>query len=183
MSAYLTDQEVISLVSAGNQNAFEILYKRYWADLYKLAFFILRNRDASKDIVQNVFVWVWEHKQDLEIQYPKSYLRAAVKFKIANLIRSGNIQERFFEEVSKYNYSTSIPGSEEVAELKELNNIIQRAISQLPFKCKEIFLLSREANLSNREVANQLGVSIKTVESQITIALHRIRTNIGHFID
>jgi RNA polymerase sigma-70 factor (ECF subfamily) len=178
LTANTTDQELISLLSKGNQNAFDMLYKRHWADLYKLAFFILRDQDACKDIIQDVFVWVWEHRHGLEIQFPKSYLRAAVKFKIANYIRSGNIRESFFEEVAKYDYSTSMPGAEEFAELRELNNIIQQAICNLPVKCREIFRLSREANLSNREIAEQLGISIKTVENQITIALHRIRTNL-----
>ena len=178
MTASTTDQELIRLLSSGDQDAFDMLYKRHWADLYKFAFFILRDKDACKDIIQDVFVWVWEHKQDLEIQFPKSYLRAAVKFKIANYIRSGNIRESFFEEAAKYDYSTSMPGSEEFAEIRELNNIIQQAIFDLPAKCRKIFMLSREGNLSNKEIAEQLDISIKTVENQITIALHRIRTNV-----
>jgi RNA polymerase sigma-70 factor (ECF subfamily) len=178
LTSNATDQELISLLSTGNKDAFDILYKRHWADLYKFAFFILRDKDACKDIVQDVFVWVWEHKQGLEIQFPKSYLKSAVKFKIANYIRSGNIRESFFEEAAKYDYSTSMPGAEEFAELRELNNIIQQAILDLPLRCKEIFMLSREANLSNREIAEKLGISVKTVENQITIALHRLRNNV-----
>ncbi len=178
MTINTTDQELISLLSKGNQNAFDMLYKRHWADLYKFAFFILRDKEACKDIIQDVFVWVWEHKRELKVQFPKSYLRSAVKFKIANYIRSGNIRESFFEEAAKYDYSTSMAGGDEFAELKELNNIIRQAIFNLPAKCREIFMLSREANLSNREIAEQLGISVKTVENQMTIALHRIRTNI-----
>ena len=109
---------------------------------------------------------------------PKSYLKTAVKYKVANYIRSGNIRESFFEEASKFNYDTSVPGVDEFAEFKELNNIIQITVSKLPLKCQEIYRLSREGNLSNREIAEQLGISIKTVENQITIALHRIRANV-----
>lgn len=173
-----TDQELISLISRGDEDAFNILYNRHWAELYKFAFFILRDKDACKDIIQDVFVWAWEHKQNLAIQSPKSYLRAAVKFKIANYIRSGNIRESFFEEAAKFEYSASIPGAEEFAELRELHHIIQQVVVNLPSKCREIFRLSREGNLSNREIAEQLGLSVKTVENQITIALHRIRTNV-----
>jgi RNA polymerase sigma-70 factor (family 1) len=178
LTAYSTDQELICSISLGNKDAFSMLYDRYWSDLYKYAFFILKDQEACKDIIQDVFVWLWEHKQDLQIQSPKSYLRTAVKYKIANYIRSGNIRESFFEEVAKFNYETSIPGVDEFAELKELNNIIQITVSTLPLKCQEIYRLSREENLSNREIAEQLGISIKTVENQITIALRRIRSNV-----
>jgi RNA polymerase sigma-70 factor (family 1) len=155
-----------------------MLYKRHWAELYKFAFFVLRDKDACKDIIQDVFVWIWERKEELQIQCPKSYLRAAVKYKIANYIRAGKIKENFFKVAVKFDYSTSTPGSEEFVELRELNNIIQQAILHLPIKCRKIFMLSRDANLSNREISEQLGISVKTVESQITIAHQRLRTKI-----
>lgn len=165
-------------MSGGNENAFGMLYTRHWSDLYKFAYFILRDRDACRDIIQDVFVWVWEHRQGLIIQSPKSYLKTAVKYKIANYIRSGNIRESFFEEVAKFSHATSIAGVDEIAELKELNSVIQITVFNLPLKCREIYRLSREANLSNREIAEQLDISVKTVENQITIALHRIRMKV-----
>lgn len=179
MKANTTDQELTSLLCQGNEDAFRLLYERNWANLYKFAFTILRNKDACKDLIQDVFVWVWEHRRGLAIESPRSYLRAAVKYKIANYIRSGNIRENFFEEAAKFDFATSTPGSAEFTELKELNHIIQKVVINLPFKCQEIFRLSRENNLSNREIAEQLGISIKTVENQITIALHRLRTHVA----
>jgi len=173
-----TDQELIILLCRGNEAAFSMLYKRHWADLYKFAFSILRDRDACKDLIQDVYAWIWDHRQSLEIQSPKSYLKTAVKYKVANYIRSGNIRESFFEEVVKFNYDTSLPGVDELAELKELNTIIQIAVTNLPLKCREIYRLSREEKLSNREIAEKLGISVKTVENQITIALHRIRNSV-----
>jgi RNA polymerase sigma-70 factor (family 1) len=175
LSQSTTDQELISLISKGNQDAFNILYIRHWASLYTFAFSILRDKDSCKDIIQDVFIWVWEHKEGLEIQTPKSYLKTAVKYKIANYLRAGNIRESFFNEAVKINITNSIPGVDEYSELKELNSIIQITVAQLPLKCQEIFRLSREESLSNREIATQMGISTKTVENQITIALHRIR--------
>ncbi len=182
MSQFTTDKDLISSISKGNQDAFNTLYKRYWVELYKFAFYVLRDKDTCKDIIQDVFIWVWEHKNGLEIQSPKSYLKTAVKYKIANYIRAGNIRESFFEEASKLNHDTSAPGVNEYSELEELKKIIQLTVSSLPLKCQEIFRLSREENLSNSEIARQLGISIKTVENQITIALHRIRANVSHLI-
>lgn len=182
MIASTTDQELIKLISKGNKEAFNILYTRNWADLYKMAFTILRNKDACMDLIQDVFVWIWENKEGLVISSPKSYLRAAVKYKIANYIRAGIIRNSFFEEAAKFNFSESGPSADESMEMAELNRIIQKVVIGLPQKCLEIFRLSREADLSNKEIAEQLGISTKTVENQITIALHRIRATVEPYL-
>jgi RNA polymerase sigma-70 factor (family 1) len=183
LSRNYTDQELISSIVEGNKDAFNMLYNRHWQGMYKYAFFILRDKDACQDIVQDVFVWLWEHRAGLKMHSPVSYLRAAVKYKIANYIRTGKIRESFFEEAAQFNYSTLTPDIVESAELKELNNVIQSTVAQLPVKCQEIFRLSREENISNKEIARQRGISAKTVENQITIALHRIRSNVEqHFL-
>jgi RNA polymerase sigma-70 factor (ECF subfamily) len=178
LSQISTDKDLIFLISRGDQGAFNTLYNRHWPWLFKFAFLILKDRDAAKDIIQDVFVWVWEHRKDLQMHAPKSYLKTAVKYKIANYIRTGNIRNSFFDEASQLKYTVCTPGADEFAEVNELNHIIRISIANLPVKCKEIFRLSREENLSNREIASQLGISIKTVENQMTIALHRIRTSV-----
>jgi RNA polymerase sigma-70 factor (ECF subfamily) len=178
LSHFPTDKELVSSISNGNQDAFNMLYSRHWEDLYKYAFVILKDKDACKDVIQDVFIWVWEHRKGLDIQAPRSYLKTAVKYKVANYIRTGNIRESFFEETIQFNPAQSEPGAAEFAEANELNSIIRLTVAHLPVKCREIFRLSREGNLSNREIARQLGISIKTVENQMTIALHRIRTDV-----
>jgi len=175
---FSTDKELISAITNSNQDAFNILYGRHWEGLYKFAFLILRDKDACKDIVQDVFIWVWEHREGLDMHAPKSYLRTAVKYKIANYIRTGNIRDSFFDEAAQFNHSQAIPSTAEFAELNELKHVIQVTIANLPVKCRAIYRLSREANLTNREIASQLGISVKTVENQMTIALHRIRTSV-----
>jgi RNA polymerase sigma-70 factor (ECF subfamily) len=169
---------LIDAISNGDQCAFDLLYGRYWEGLYKYAFIILKDKDTSKDIVQDVFVWVWEHRKGLEMQTPKSYLKTAVKYKIANYIRKGTIRECFFEETAQFNPTHSIADVAEYAELNELRHIIRLTVAKLPIKCREIYKLSREQHLSNKEIAGKLGISIKTVENQVTIALHRLKRNV-----
>ena len=173
-----TDHDLIHSIAEGNKKAFNTLYQRHWEGLYKFAFFILRDNETCKDIVQDVFIWLWEHKEGLQMQSPQSYLKTAVKYKIANFIRTGKIRETFFEEVAQFKHQCNLPDALEFAEVKELNHIIQLTVATLPPKCKEIFQLSRDENLSNREIAKQRGISVKTVENQITIAIHRIRSNV-----
>lgn len=177
-----TDNDLVKRLAQDDQQAFEQLYTRHWAHLYQAAFAILRDGDACKDIVQDVFAWVWEHRYTLDVQSIKAYLKAAVKFKIANYIRSGRVRHSFFEELAVFTPSGLPPGAEELAEVKELQTIIQQAIVKLPARCQEIFRLSREERLTNQEIADRLGVSVKTVESQMTIALRRLRSGVDPYV-
>jgi RNA polymerase sigma-70 factor (family 1) len=173
-----TDCELVALLALDDHRAFELLYTRHWAHLYQSAFFILRDKDACKDMVQDVFAWLWEHRHTLQVQSVKAYLKTAVRFKVANYIRSGRVRDSFFEELAHFTPLALPPGSEELAEAKELQAIIQQEIGALPEKCQEIFRLSREEYLSNQEIADRLGLSVKTVENQKTIALKRLRSRV-----
>lgn len=177
-----TDLQLLSLLSKSDKDAFNTLYVRHWADLYKNAFYILRNNDACKDIVQDIFVWLWQHREGLEINSIKSYLKAAVKFKVANYIRSGKIRDSFFDEIKKLNLPSTYSNPEDIAEINDLHLIVQQAICDLPPKCREVFKLSRDEHLSNLEIANRLNISVKTVENQMTIALRRIRTAVEPYM-
>jgi RNA polymerase sigma-70 factor (ECF subfamily) len=174
-----SDQELIRLLAGNDQDAFEQLYERHWFQLYKSALYLLRDIDASKDIVQDIFIWLWENRATLSINNVKAYLKAAVRFKVANYIRSGNIRESIFDELAKTPPNSLLPTGDEITELKELQRVIHEAILQLPEKCREVYLMSKEDGLSNREIAERLGISVKTVEAQMTIALKRLRSRIG----
>ncbi len=184
MTAYstYTDQELLELLSQGDQEAFNTLFTRHWENLYKSAYYVLRDADACKDILQDVFIWLWENKQTLKIQSINAYLKAAVKFKVANYIRSGQIRVSFFNQLAQFPSTVLSPSTEELSEIKELNTLIQNSIALLPEKCQQIFQLKRIEQLTNQEIADKLGISIKTVENQMTIALRRIRSSIDHYL-
>lgn len=178
MTAYneYTDTALLDILSEDNQQAFNTIYSRHWESMYKAAFFILKDADSCKDIVQDIFIWIWEHRHSLHIVNLNAYLRAAVKFKVANYIRSGNIRESFFNELAALRFSQQNP-YEYLVEFKQLKEIILQAISDLPDRCREIYQLSRDGELSNQEIADRLQISVKTVENQMTIALKRLRKN------
>jgi len=176
MTDYSTynDNELLHLLSKNDQDAFDVLYRRHWEELFKTAYFILKDQDACKDIIQEVFIWFWNKRSKLEISSVKSYLKAAVRFKIANLIRGNDIRASFYNEIAKYNQSSS-PTPNELAEASQMEAIIRETIDQLPPQCKAIYNLRREEKLSNQQIAQNLQVSVKTVENQMTIAQKRIR--------
>lgn len=177
-----TDAELLLLLSQDNQEAFDILYHRHWENLYKTAFGLLKDSNTSKDVVQDIFIWLWQKRNQLEIQNLPAYLKTAVKFKVANYIRSANIKESFFEALGKHTISPNAPEAAEITEMKELRAIISNAVEILPDKCRTIYKLSRNEQLTNQQIADKLGLSVKTVESQMTIALRRIRFAVGPYL-
>ncbi|SHL21440.1 RNA polymerase sigma-70 factor, ECF subfamily [Chitinophaga jiangningensis] len=170
-----SDLELVSMLKRGDVQAFDLLYSRHWAGMYQSAFYLLRDQNACMDIVQDIFAWLWEKRTELDIQTVPAYLRSAVRFKVINYIRSGKIRADFYAELAGITLPAE-PGPQDFLELNDLKIIIQQAIMDLPEKCREIFLLSRDGQLTNRQIADLLNLSIKTVEAQKTIALKRIRT-------
>lgn len=169
-----SDQELIILLKKGDVSAFDLLYTRHWSGMYQAAYYLLRDQSACMDIIQDIFAWLWEKREQLDIQAVPSYLRSAVRFKVANYIRSGKVREEFYTGLAGLSLSETM-GPQDFLELNDLKVIIGQVISSLPDKCREIFLLSRDRQLTNQQIADLLNISIKTVEAQKTIALKRIR--------
>lgn len=184
MSAYqsYTDAELLLLLSQDSEEAFEVLYHRHWENIYKVAFVLLKDSSASKDVVQDIFIWLWQKRNQLEIQTLPAYLKTAVKFKVANYIRSGNFRVSFFETLGRLTINENAPEAAEITEMKELKAIILNAVELLPDKCRTIYKLSRNENLTNQQIADQLGLAVKTVEGQMTIALRRIKGAIDPYL-
>ncbi|UYQ95502.1 RNA polymerase sigma-70 factor [Chitinophaga horti] len=181
-SAY-SDQQLLELVKNGDPDAYETLYRRHSPMMYRAAFYILRDEQACSDLVQDIFVWLWEKRRSLDISLLQPYLRTAVKFKVANLVRSGKIRDSFFEDLSRQPLEAG-NSTEELIALSDLKLLVQQAIDALPARAREVFLLSREAHFSNREIAEQLGISVKAVEKQMTLSLRLIRAAIEpHLIE
>lgn len=175
-SAY-TDQELLTLIKTGDYTAFNEIYDRHADALYGSAYNILRDRDGCRDIIQDIFIWFWQNRFQLNINNCRAYLLTAVKFKTANYIRDNKIGKGFFAELS----TIDVSGDDEAnaIEVRELSDFIKSLADQLPGRYGEIFRLSRYQQLSNKEIALQMGISEKTVENQITIALKKLKEKLG----
>lgn len=173
---HLSDDELLLQLSLDDKNAFDEIYRRYWSDLFNSAYNILRERESCMDIVQELFIWLWEHRNQLNVTSLKPYLLVAIKFKVANYIRSGKVRTSFFDKLKQIEEPYELV--EDSIEVKELMAIIDDFTNQLPERCREVFLLSRREHLSNKEIAERLGISVKTVENQMTIAIKKLRTSL-----
>lgn len=173
-----TEESLLVLVKNGDYSAFEEIYARHWNVLYGMAYNILRDHQYSKDIVQDIFMWFWEHREQWILTSCRGYLLTAVKFKTANFIRANKVREDFYKSAG----NRKVPEFDQsvMLEVKELENFIHSIVAHLPARCKQIFALSRFQHLSNKEIASKLDISEKTVEMQITIALRKLREKLGN---
>lgn len=173
----LDDSQLQTLLKIGDKSAFAEIYERLWEQLYQQGFRILQDRDAAMDVLQEVFVWIWENRMHLEIKSFESYLKMAVRYKVANYIRHDKVKMVVHERIKIER--ESLLSEEETLELKELRLVIHQFTAQLPKRCGEIFHLSRSEWLTNPEIARKLNLSEKTVENQLTIALKKLRIHLA----
>lgn len=170
-----TDEELLMQLKAGSRPAFENIYKKYWSRLFIAAYNLLRSREAAEDIVQEVLVQLWMKKDKQEIGCLNAFLYAAVRYKVFDAIRSGKARQQLACQVTT---PLAANAAEDGLAEKELKKLLQQHIASLPEKCREIFILSRHAHLSTKEIAALLGVAPKTVENQLTIAIRRLRASL-----
>jgi RNA polymerase sigma-70 factor (ECF subfamily) len=173
----MEDSELLNHLKKGDVRAFDAIYARHWPDLFKHAYYTLKCRDMAMDVVQEVFTWLWLHREQVEITSLKHYLKAATRFKMANYIRASKNRELFMSDLR---YTTEIVVNPDDLAVRELKSVIAQAVEGLPGKCRAVYSLSRNEQLSHAEIASRLNITVKTVENQITIALRRIRLFIRH---
>jgi RNA polymerase sigma-70 factor (ECF subfamily) len=136
----------------------------------------LHDQTLSEEIVQDIFVYFWENREKLKITTSvKSYLFSASKFKSLNLLRDTKTKKRIAEKIGQTVPLITSEVEDSYFDTNEFKKILDTAVDQLAPKCREIFLLSKLEDLSNREIAEKLGLSVKTVENQMTIALKKLR--------
>jgi len=171
------DVALVKSLSKGNVLAFNTLFKKYSNRLYHFAFGYLKSEVESEEIVQEVFTKIWEKRSELKKELSfKSYL-----FTIAfNIIRKHFRTKAYFSEYLKSGISSDpdMQTSEKIT-YDSLHKYIAELVNQLPARRKEIFIKSRFEGLSIKEIAEELKISHKTVENQLTDALRFIRINLN----
>jgi RNA polymerase sigma-70 factor (family 1) len=174
-----SDEQLLELLKTDDEKAFETLYSRFWKPLYFSAFQILGDRDICKDIIQELFVDIWQRREYLEIKTSlKGYLFTAVKYRVFKEIRNSSNNELFEDLDVKV---SSWTGDSKML-ISEIEKIVNLTVSSLPEGCKQVYTLSRDHDLTHAEIGLQLGISTKTVANQLTKALRQIRNSLGQLL-
>ena len=174
---YSEDKELLTLLRRGEISAFVDIYTTYFDSLLNYADRLLNDMEAARDVVQQVYYKIWENREALNISLSvKAYLFKSVYHGCLNtLAHQKNIQKYEREQLSDVYFSTVIQSPEaEIALWKsDIEQAIQDAIATLPEKCREVFMMSKIDGLKNREIAEKLNISEKTVERHMSIALRK----------
>jgi RNA polymerase sigma-70 factor (ECF subfamily) len=177
-----SEQSYLVDIREGNRTAFEAVFRTYYEDLSRYAFSILRKKEESEDLVQQVFVNFWEKREQTIISGSlKSYLFRSVHNQSLNLIKHEKVKANYVEH-SQYFDTKFHSEVEEELEGKELEGKIAEAIDTLPNQCRKIFIMNRMESLKYKEIADQLDISIKTVENQIGKALKVLRGSLASYL-
>ncbi|EOR94322.1 RNA polymerase ECF-type sigma factor [Arcticibacter svalbardensis MN12-7] len=174
-----SDDELIIRLKNDDSEAFSLLYQKYASSLYYACYNLIRNKAECEDAIQDLFSDLWIKRSALNINLSlKGYLYTAARNRILMRIRSHKIMVNLDEIAALTNSRTA---DDQLME-RELKLHLHKELANLPVKCAQIFTLSRNKQLSNKEIAIQLNLSIKTVENQITIAIRRLRSTMRDFI-
>lgn len=158
-------------MSKNVKRQFKELFEAYYTPLCNYAAAILKDKAAAEDIVQKLFIQCWEKNSFLEMKNTEAYLLRGAKYKCIDYLRARKAKVDHLESISADEVSVL------QSDLKEENIIplLHFFASSLPTKTREVFLLSRIEGYSNKEIADKLAISVKTVENQMTRALRQMR--------
>jgi RNA polymerase sigma-70 factor (family 1) len=178
--APLSDHDLWIAIKDDDVAAYNKLFDRYWVKLYKLAISYLKDQESSTEIVHDIFVTVWQRRKELEINTFSAYLLTAARYQVYNKIKSAKLSIAYIADYSENDHPTDLNLGAARIEQTEFQHQIDGYLSQLPKRCGEIFQLSRTEHLSNEEIAQRLGISKRSVENQIALALKHLKLHVKY---
>ncbi|MFY9152209.1 MAG: RNA polymerase sigma-70 factor [Prolixibacteraceae bacterium] len=175
----IADKLILEQLKNSNQGVFEMVFKYYYSGLVVFADQVIHDTVVSEDIVQSVFMKLWETRQTLEIRSFRSYLIQSVKNRAIDHLRNQEVKDKY----TSFKFESAQEEMQEDLWTKiELDELLQQAIDKLPPRCREIFLMSRNENIKNAEIAEKLQLSGRTVETQISKALKLLRIELSEYL-
>jgi RNA polymerase sigma-70 factor, ECF subfamily len=178
----IPDSDILLAIRQGNERVYEGVFRKHYQALCNYACGILKDMDDAEEVVQSIFLKFWEQREGIEISVSlKSYLYRAVHNTCLNRLKHLKIQETYRQYAGDYLENT-FDSATDVMDKNELENRIAEAIDKLPEQCKLIFKMSRFEELKYQEIADKLGLSVKTIENQIGKALKIMRTELADYL-
>ncbi len=175
------EHTLVERMIAGDQTAFELLFKFYYPGLVIFASNIVLSKDEAEEIVQDFFVRLWDNRQNIKTDSNlKNYFFTSVKNRSINFLKSNEIKRQIIEELEKQ-MKNELLYNPDVYVDTELQRRLKTAFAKLPPRTAEIFTMSRFRGLTNDEIANDLKLSKRTVETQVSKALKILRQELQGF--
>jgi RNA polymerase sigma-70 factor, ECF subfamily len=177
----MDDRDLLERLKSGDQAAFDTVFRAHYAQLVAFAQGMLRDRAPAEDVAQEVMLELWRRRMEISISESlRAYLLRATRNRSLNQLRHANVAKRAEPQLMSEESVNATGASELVA--SELRDALALAVSELPPACREVFVLSRSQGLRYQEIATTLGISIKTVESQMGKALRHLRSRLANWL-
>nr|WP_319999522.1 RNA polymerase sigma-70 factor [uncultured Draconibacterium sp.] len=176
------DKQLVSMLKKAEVKAFDILFHKYSQKLYHFSFSLLKNEEDAKEIVQETFLRIWSKRFEIDLGKSfKSYLFTISYHLIIDRLRL-RLKDQEYRNFLRDYFKISDFGTSSKIDYEELTQMIDQVIEELPKKRKRIYKLSRKGGMSNNEIAEELGISVKTVENQITLSLRYLKLRLGQHL-
>ncbi|SDL75247.1 RNA polymerase sigma-70 factor, ECF subfamily [Pedobacter sp. ok626] len=170
-----SDQELVALLRRSDVAAFTEIYDRYWNTLMAIAYNHTKDKSAAQEIVQSLFIGIWNRRDQLDIRILKRYLATAVKFSVFKQIE----RERRRRDIENKEYKLNgYADDDQKIEAKFLQEYINGQVDLLPEKCRLVFNYSRVIGMTIPQIAKKMNISEKTVEGHLTKGLKTIKMNL-----
>lgn len=178
----MSDLFILRKIKDGDIKAFERLFKAYHAPLCLYALSITGRKDVAEEIVQELFYRLWKERANLNIlRSMKSYLFGAVRNQSLQHCQQDQVRERHLQIIHSGADRDFTCGPHDMLEYRELEEVINRTLSHLPARRRQIFTMHRFEGLKYKEIANRLSLSIKTVEAEMSKTYQSLREEIEKY--
>ena len=178
-SSHPDDKLLVAQLKNGNEKAFEKLYEKYSGGIYGFSLKLLKSTDFAEEVVQDVFLKVWNTRNDLDINLNfKSFIYTIAKNQSLNILKRASNDLNLRDQLL-YTQETFSTSTKDNLLTKEYETVKRNAINSLSQGRRRIFLMSREEGLSYEEIAKNLGISVNTVKTQMKTALKNIRKHLS----
>lgn len=168
------------LLFSEDEKAYEAIYLRYWRSLYSVAAWKTGDARMAEELVQELFMQLWENRQKSLINNLEAYLRTALRYKVISFIKNRLAGSRLeFGDVPEQHAEQQTDSG---IRIQELSQALEEALGQLPEKTRMIFRMSRFEQSSNSEIARQMGITERAVEYHITQSLRQLRLHLKEYL-
>ena len=169
------EEDLLIQITQGSEEAFSVLYKTYWKYVYNSAYKRLQNCQDAENITQDIFLKIWKNRKTQKIENLKSFLFISVRNQVLDLIQKEKKYVELPEYIELFEQSSSNPAFQAI--YNELLKEYEKQLEELPAQQKLIYELKFHENLSSDEIAEKLGLSVKTIRNHLGKAKLKLRTS------
>ncbi|KIA96510.1 RNA polymerase [Pedobacter kyungheensis] len=175
------DEQLLSCLREGNHTAFTEIYNRYWKRMFEIAARKINDLDEAEEIVQSIFVSLWQRKTELQVTGSlNAYLAVCIKYRVIKLLDKKRNEQKYRDSLDSRMLTDA--STEDWLSFLELKDKLAELVAVLPDKCQLVYKMSRERGMPQKEIATTLNIAEKTVEAHLGKALKTLKAGLNHFL-